>query len=191
MLAHNVAWQGSALRALSLARPLARRGHDVVVVASRLEPGARTVSDDVDGVRLLQLPVPRAGEVRNGGLSPIDLARPAAPDAHARTPTSSTRSSRDPLRRSPRSRCVIAAAPGTSRTGRPLGRRGNGRDLAAARACHARAARRRAPVVDARERRCGHGDELRPRRAGARARCAGRSRPPPHDRRERGHLPSR
>lgn len=73
MLAHNVAWQGSALRALSLARPLARRGHDVVVVASRLEPGARTVSDDVDGVRLLQLPDLAPARLRNGGLSPIDL----------------------------------------------------------------------------------------------------------------------
>ena len=73
MLAHNVAWQGSALRALSLARPLARRGHDVVVVASRREPGTATVSDDVDGVRLLQLPDLAPARLRNGGLSPIDL----------------------------------------------------------------------------------------------------------------------
>jgi hypothetical protein len=38
--AHNVAWQGSAIRALSLARPLARLGHETTVLASRQAIGA-------------------------------------------------------------------------------------------------------------------------------------------------------
>ena len=74
MLAHNVAWQGSALRALSLARPLARAGHDVTVLASRREAGIATVVEVVDGVRLVQQPDVAPRRLRNGGLSPLDCA---------------------------------------------------------------------------------------------------------------------
>jgi len=74
MLAHNVAWQGSAVRALSLARPLARRGHEVTVVAARGEPGLSALSDAVDGVTLLQPADVAPRRLRNGGLSPLDLA---------------------------------------------------------------------------------------------------------------------
>ena len=74
MLAHNVAWQGSAIRALSLARPLARLGHDLTVIASRGSVGPRFTGELVDGVRLLQPPDVLPRRIRNGGLSPVDLA---------------------------------------------------------------------------------------------------------------------
>ncbi len=74
MLAHNVAWQGSAIRALSLARPLAGLGHDLTVIASRGSVGLRFAEDIVDGVRLLQPPDLLPHRIRNGGLSPVDLA---------------------------------------------------------------------------------------------------------------------
>ena len=73
MLAHNVAWQGSAVRALSLARPLARRGHEVTVVASRAQAGLTPTTEVVDGVRLVQPPDIAPRRLRNGGLSPIDV----------------------------------------------------------------------------------------------------------------------
>ncbi len=74
MVAHNVAWQGSAIRALSLARPLAAMGHELTVIASRGHAGVRVVNELVDGVRLVQLPDLVHGRLRNGGLSPVDLA---------------------------------------------------------------------------------------------------------------------
>ena len=74
MLAHNVAWQGSAVRALSLARPLVRRGQEVTVVAARAEPGLARATSIVDGVTLVQPADVLPRRVRNGGLSPIDLA---------------------------------------------------------------------------------------------------------------------
>jgi glycosyltransferase involved in cell wall biosynthesis len=74
MLAHNIAWQGSAIRALSLARPLSRLGHDVTVVASRLDTGVSVAKELVDGVLLLQFPDVMPVKLRGGGLSPIDLA---------------------------------------------------------------------------------------------------------------------
>lgn len=73
-LAHNVAWQGSAIRALSLARPLAALGHELTVVASRQHGGLRVVDELVDGVRLVQYPDVLPDRLRNGGLSPVDLA---------------------------------------------------------------------------------------------------------------------
>lgn len=74
MLAHNVAWQGSAIRALSLARPLVALGHELTVVASRRRGGLRLVDEVVDGVRLVQYPDVLPGRLRNGGLSFVDLA---------------------------------------------------------------------------------------------------------------------
>lgn len=74
MLAHNVAWQGSAIRALSLARPLARSGHEVTVLAARRGAGLARVVEVVDGVRLVQPPDVAPRRIRNGGLSPIDCA---------------------------------------------------------------------------------------------------------------------
>lgn len=79
MLAHTVAWQGSSLRALSLARPLARRGHTVTVVAARIECGLRRTVETVDGVRLVQFPDVAPARLQNGGPSPFDLV---ARDGH-------------------------------------------------------------------------------------------------------------
>jgi glycosyltransferase involved in cell wall biosynthesis len=73
MVAHNVAWRGSAIRALSLARPLAAMGHELTVIASRERVGTRVTHQLIDGVRLLQFPDIVPGRFRNAGLSPVDL----------------------------------------------------------------------------------------------------------------------
>jgi glycosyltransferase involved in cell wall biosynthesis len=74
MLAHNVSERGSAIRALSIARWLAGPGREITVVCARRRVGLAMTRGSLDGVRLLELPDVLPYRVRNGGLSPIDLA---------------------------------------------------------------------------------------------------------------------
>lgn len=74
MLAHNVTERGSAIRAWSLARWLAQQGRDVVLVSGRSEPGLSWTSRALDGVRMVEPPDVLPYRLRNGGLSPVDLA---------------------------------------------------------------------------------------------------------------------
>jgi glycosyltransferase involved in cell wall biosynthesis len=74
MHAHNVAWQGSALRAVALGRQLVRRGHEVTVVAARADAGVAVHEERVEGLRLVQPPDVMPHRLRNGGLSPLDVA---------------------------------------------------------------------------------------------------------------------
>ena len=74
MLAHNVSERGSSIRALSLARWLARDGRDVTVLSGRRRAGLATTQATLDGVRLLEPLDILPYRFRNGGLSPVDVA---------------------------------------------------------------------------------------------------------------------
>jgi glycosyltransferase involved in cell wall biosynthesis len=74
MAAHNITERGSAIRALSIARCLARSGHDPTVLCARRHVGLRTNGWCDDGVRVLEPPDVFPHRLRNGGLSPVDLA---------------------------------------------------------------------------------------------------------------------
>jgi glycosyltransferase involved in cell wall biosynthesis len=74
LAAHNMTERGSAIRALSIARCLAGAGHEPTLVAARGRIGLGTNSWRVDGVRVLELPDVLPSRLRNGGLSPVDLA---------------------------------------------------------------------------------------------------------------------
>lgn len=74
MLTHQCAGRGgSFMRAVSLARALARMGFEMTVLASRAQAGLLPRFSDWYGVRLVELPDMFAWRVRNGGLSPLDL----------------------------------------------------------------------------------------------------------------------
>jgi glycosyltransferase involved in cell wall biosynthesis len=74
MLAHNITDRGSAIRATSSARWLAHDGHEPTVVSARRRAGLEAICWRVDGVRLVEAPDLLPHRIRNGGLSPIDLA---------------------------------------------------------------------------------------------------------------------
>jgi glycosyltransferase involved in cell wall biosynthesis len=74
MLAHNVTERGSAIRAVSIARWLARAGHEPTVVSARRQVGLESNRWRADGVRLIEPPDVLPDRLRNGGLSPVDLA---------------------------------------------------------------------------------------------------------------------
>jgi hypothetical protein len=74
MLAHNVSERGSAIRALSLARWLVRAGREVTVVSGRHYPGLTMSRASLDGVRVLEPRDVLPYRLRNGGLSPMDIA---------------------------------------------------------------------------------------------------------------------
>jgi glycosyltransferase involved in cell wall biosynthesis len=63
---------GSFMRAFSLAREIARRGHDVTLMASRKDPGLRSRISTQDKVRIIEPVDIFPSRVRHGGLSPMD-----------------------------------------------------------------------------------------------------------------------
>lgn len=74
MLAHNMPDRGSTIRALSIARWLADAGREVTVFCSRRRAGLTMTHESLDGVRLLEPADVFPSRLRDGGLSPIDLA---------------------------------------------------------------------------------------------------------------------
>lgn len=74
LVAHNVADRGSAIRARSIARCLAQAGYEPTVLSGRRSVGLTTARSQLDGVRVLEPPDFLPYRLRNGGLSPVDLA---------------------------------------------------------------------------------------------------------------------
>ena len=67
--------RGSSIRALSLARWLARTGRELTVLSARLHAGtSERAARAEDGVRVVEPPDVLPLRLRNGGLSPVDLA---------------------------------------------------------------------------------------------------------------------
>jgi glycosyltransferase involved in cell wall biosynthesis len=73
LLTHNLAGRGgSYMRAFSLARQLAWRGHSVHLLASRSRVGLGVRTTVEDGVSVVEMPDFFPARARHGGLSPLD-----------------------------------------------------------------------------------------------------------------------
>ena len=75
MLVHNMAFRGGTfIRAHSLARQLARRGHKVTLLAAATKRRLRSNTRRVDGVTVVEMPSVGPRRLRHGGLSLLDVA---------------------------------------------------------------------------------------------------------------------
>lgn len=74
MLNHNVKWRGTFFRAFHFARSLVRRGHQVTVFTISPTNRHRCVSQEVDGVAIVETPDLLVGQGRTGW-DPYDTAR--------------------------------------------------------------------------------------------------------------------
>lgn len=73
MLVHNMAGMTAYLRAHSLARWLVKMGYDMTVIPGRRISGLHVSEEQLDGVRVIQMPDVFPERIRHGGLSPVDL----------------------------------------------------------------------------------------------------------------------
>jgi glycosyltransferase involved in cell wall biosynthesis len=74
LLTHNMAGMGgNFMRSSSLAKELAGLGQNVVLLASRREPGLSPLKSQSNGLQILQMPDLLPQRLRHGGLSPLDV----------------------------------------------------------------------------------------------------------------------